>query len=210
MSAELGPELRGAVGVRRDVAEFYREWLPKHAGGCSQAWGVPVEVPVSRPDDKRADAYFDRDPAALDRWPLLSVSTGRRTLTEQDRALDGEPVITSTYPVRVFTWVRNSGWDATQDARDNLAAAVQITTLAHRSMESDHLHVVASTLVVDVSNVEAVTGDRFVAGSFVGFDLRVVETLTDRLTLPTMPGQDRVGTVDSVSVSGRVLPPLGG
>lgn len=200
-------ELRGPRGVRAAVVAFYRDYLPLHAAACRAAWGLTdadLPVPVSDPSDPRKDAYFAGDPTGIDRWPMLTVNTGRRSQRTVDHTDDGDPEYRSVYPVRVFTWVKAEGRDAAQNMRDDLATAVQITLLSHLNLGGDgHLAVVPTSVVTDFSRVEPVKGDRFVAGSFVGFDLQVVETLTDRLALP---GQQPRDTVSGVTATGIPLP----
>lgn len=197
-------ELRGPAGVRHSIAEFLRQWVPAHAAAAATAWGLepgpdgqdPIPVPVSAPDDPRADAYYSRELQAIDRWPVISVTSGRMRQTEIARDYDTpDPVLSSVYPIRVFSWVKAEGYDAAQDLRDNLATVIRVTVLSHLQLGTDNLLLVPSTLIVDSSRVEAVKGDRFVAGSFVSFDVQATETLTDRLTMPGAPTRDTVATV---------------
>lgn len=203
-------ELRGPRGVRTDLADFYRLWLPQHAAGCREAWGLKddeLPVPKSQPDDPRVDAYFAGDAPALDRWPMLYVNTGRRRQTAVDHTDDGDVEYRSIYPVRVFTWVSAVGRAEAQAQRDDLATVVQITTLAHTTLGGNGRFgayaVVPSTLVTDFSRLEPVKGDRVVGGSYVGFDLQVTETLTDRLAMPKQQPRD---TVSAVTATAAVLP----
>lgn len=202
-------EMRGPRGVRHAVTNFLRANLPRHIEACREAWDLLDEelpIPASHPDDPRKDAYFEREPAAIDRWPMIAVTTGRRTQRETDRDPDdGSPVARATYQLRVYSWVRAEGWDETQDMRDDLATAVQVCLLSHVTLDSidGRLQIAPSTLTVDPSDVVKVQGDRYVAGSFVGVELHAVETLTDRLSLPGAQPRD---TVQTVIVDGEVLP----
>lgn len=199
-------ELRGPAGIRTALAGFYRQWLPVHAPACREAWGLTdaqLPVPASVPDDPRADGYFDRQPPALDRWPLLAVTSGRRSHSETDRGDDGSPIYRALYPIRVYVWVRAGGMDPTQLMRDNLGSAVAVTTLAHTNLgTAGALALEPSSLAVDFSDVSPVKGDRFVAGAYVGFNVHATETLTDRLALP---GQQPRDTVSGVTVTGIPL-----
>ncbi len=202
-------EMRGPRGVRHAVAEFLRVRLPQHIVGCRLAWDLLDEelpIPVSAPDDPKADAYFAREPGDIDRWPLIAVTNGgRRTQSEVDRDDDGSVVYRAVYPLRVYSWVKTEGFDATQDMRDDMATAVQIALLSHIHLDSigDRLSLLPSTLTVDFSAVAAVKGDRFVAGSYVGVSVAATETLTDRLALPGAQPRD---TVTTVTAEGSVLP----
>lgn len=197
-----GPsELRGPAGVRLAVAEFSRLWLPQHAAAAAEAWEldpVLVPVPLSAPGEPRRDAYLPREPAAIDRWPLLSVTTGRRTSAPIDQNDDGEVQIQSIHQTRVYLWVKAAGWNATMDMRDNLATVAQAMFLAHNNLDGDGtMRIMVKTMMTDYSTVEPVKGERFVAGAFVGFDLAVVETLTDRLAMPGGGRRDRVARVSA-------------
>lgn len=202
-------ELRGPAGVRADVTAFLRAHLPAHIDGCRYAWGLPaarLPAPANVPEDNRIDAYLDHEPAALDRWPLVAVTTGRRTHRAVDFSDDGSPLYRAMYPIRVYSWVRDEGYEATADQRDNLGTAVSVTVLSHINLgSSGRMRVDPGTVVVDFSDVTPVKGDRFVAGSYVGFDLHVEETLTDRLAMPAQQPRD---TVSSVIATGEVLPHL--
>lgn len=202
-------EMRGPVGVRHGVTEFLRAVLPSHLEACRTAWGLqPAQLPapVSEPDDPRKDAYIDHEPRAIDRWPLVAVTSGRMLQRAQDFSIDGDPIYRSIYPVRVYSWVRADGEEETQRMRDDYGTAIRVAFLAHVNLAdiSGRFAVVPSTVVLDFSDVAPVKGDRFVAGSYVGFDLHVTETLTDRLALPGAQPRD---TVDLVTATGSVLPP---
>lgn len=202
-------EMRGPAGARRGVSEFLRSVLPSHLEACRGAWGLreaQLPAPVSEPDDPRKDAYFDREPANIDRWPLVAVTSARMTQRATDFSAAGDPMYQSTYPMRVYSWVKTKGFDATQTMRDDYGTAIRICALSYVNLAdpSGRFTVVPSTVVMDFSAVAAVNGDRFVAGSYVGFDLRVTETLTDRLALPG--GQPR-DTVNLVTATGTPLPP---
>jgi hypothetical protein len=204
----LTMEMRGPRGVRHAVTEFVRATLPVYVDGCRAAWGVTaaeLPLPVSAPDDPRTDAYLPHEPKAVDRWPLIAVTSGRRTQRHIDYAADGSPVYEAKYPIRVYSWVKDAGYQRTQDQRDDLATAIQVMFLANTNLGSGGpLTMVPSSLVVDFSSVEAVKGERFIAAAYVGFDVQVIETLTDRLALP---GEQPRDTVGSVTVTGSALPP---
>jgi hypothetical protein len=207
--ASLTYEMRGPRGVRHAMSDFLRLELPRRIVACRAAWGLDddaLPIPVSKPDDARADAYFEREPKAIDRWPLIAVTSGRRTQKGVDFDDDGSPVYRATYPVRVYSWVRHEGFDATQDMRDDMATAIQIALLSHVDLHSPgaRLSIVPASMVVDFSDVSPVKGDRFVAGSYVGLDVNATETLTDRLALP---GEQPRDTVSGVDVSGAQFPP---
>jgi hypothetical protein len=195
-------EMRGPAGVRGRLAAFYRGWLPQHVVAARAAWGLTEEqlpVPVADPD-RRKDGYFAGDPPAIDRWPMLSINSGRRTQRGVDTDETGQQQFRSIYPIRVFTWVKVEGREEAQAMRDDLATLVQVTTLAHHDFgTAGRFQLQPATMTTDFSRVEPVKGDRFVAGSYVAFDLAVVETLTDRLAMLTAVPRDTVSGVNATA-----------
>ncbi len=205
-------EMRGPRGVRHATSDYLRAELSRRIDACRLAWDLldhELPHPVSAPDDPARDAYFEREPASVDRWPLIAVTSGRRTQRGFDLTDSGDPQVRATYPLRVYSWVRDTGWDRTQDLRDDMATAVQIAVLADLRLGTDWLVVAPSTLVVDFSAVQKVQGDRFVAAAYVGFDVHAAETLTDRLALAGGDVRDTVARVeaDGLLDDGSLIPP---
>lgn len=201
MPPDLQTEMRGPRAVRHAITEFLRAEFPPHLAGCVAAWGLdPVAVvpPVDAPADPRTDGYFERQPEAIDRWPLVAVTTARAVSSgAKDFTLEGDPQFSVTYPVRVYSWVKAEGFDAAQDLRDDYATALRVTLLSHTHLGTNgFLTMVPSTVLTDFSAVSAVKGDRYVAGAYVGFNVTAVETLTDRLAMPGAQPRDTVSTVN--------------
>lgn len=211
----LAPELRGPAAVRAGVAGFLRAALPVHLEACRGAWGLSeaqLPAPVSNPTEDPLlgpDAYFARPIDTIDRWPMVSVTHGRATRARARGSVDfnddGDPVTTTVYPMRVYSWVRAVGRDEVIDMRDNFIAAVQVALASHVDLGTNGwLRLDPRSLAVDFSEVDKVKGERWVAGAYVGFDLSATETLTDRLALPEGYPRD---TVSGVNASGTPLPP---
>lgn len=201
-------EMRGPVGVRTQVTTYLREVLEDHLAAVRAAWELTeaqLPAPTNDPDDPKADAYLNREPSALDRWPLVAVTSGRVSQRAVDFAADFSQVYRSTCPIRIYSWVNAAGRDDAQEMRDNFATAIRVAVLANVQLgTSGDLLLSPSTLVIDASDVSKVKGDRYVAGSYVGFDVTFVETLTDRLAHPGAQPRDTVSTVTATS---SVLPP---
>lgn len=206
----LAPELRGPVAMRSAITDCLRAWLPVHLEACRSAWGLTADqlpAPKSVPDDPREDAYFNRPIDNIDRWPMLSVTHGTRSQRRTPRGSvdfeeDGSLVSRGVYPIRVYSWVKAAGRDDTLAMRDNFITALHLTLASHMNLETRWLDIDPSSFTQDYSDIDKVTGDRFVAGAYVGFDLAATETLTDRLTLPG--GQPR-DTVSVVNATGHPL-----
>lgn len=204
MMTSVNPlEVRGPNGIRTAITDYLRMVLPPHVEACREAWGLTEEqlpLPVDDRSDPKKDAYFDREPPAIDRWPMLAVVSGRLTGRAADHDLDaGETIYRSVCPVRAYVWVKAEGPDETLRMRDDLATAVRIAVLSQQSLGTaqGRLTLVPSTVLTDFSDIVAVKGERFVAGAFVGFDVIVLETLTERLALPGRGERDTVAGVSA-------------
>lgn len=201
-------EMRGPAGVRAQITGFLRANLAAHLVAAREAWGLEeaaLPLPVNEPTEPKRDAYFDREPTALDRWPMVAVTSGRVAQRATDFATDFDEVYRSSCPIRVYSWVNAAGRDDAQVMRDNFATAIRVALLSNVMLgTSGDLLLAPSSLVIDFSDVSKVKGDRFVAGSYVGFDATFDETLTYRLAHPGAPPRD---TVSTVTVVPSVLPP---
>lgn len=211
--------MRGPAQLRAALADYLAADLPARFPSLRRAWGLDEDT---LPLPKR---YFPHEPLALDDFPVVAVVTGRGRITPvADRDADGSAQYTSAYPARLFGWVRGQGMAATLTLRDDFIAALQVTLLASPTVGgagSGQLRIFPP-LDVDYSGVDAVKGDRYVAGGFVGFTLSATETLGRGLTHPAWQDPATLGggvahaespwgvTVTSVHAQGRALPTYGG
>lgn len=206
---EVVHEMRGPRAVRLAVSEFLRADLLVRIPQLRTFWALSeaqLPLPVSDPGNERADGFVPREPDAIDRWPLVAVTSSRAVHRGRvDRTTSGHPTYQVVYPVRCWSWVRDLGHSATVDMRDDYATAIRSAVLSAFNLGTDGWLVVDErTVLTDFSDVVKVNGDRFVAGSFVGFDVHATETLTDRLAAPSAPARDTVATVN---VGATTLPP---
>lgn len=198
--SDLAYEMRGPRALRVAVAGFLITFLPAHLGAARDAWGLSA-VQLPTPED---GAILPFVPDDLDRAPLVAVNSGR--MTQRGIDFDGsDPVYRSTYPVRVYAWVKAEGNREVQDMRDDFATVVRACILSHLNLGTGGwLVAVPSSLVMDFSDVTRVKGERHVAGAYVGFEVLATETLSDRLAAPGALPRD---TVASVNVTGVIVPP---
>lgn len=183
---------RGIGHAKRLVADYLRSELPAYLAELRLAWAIEDAADLPNPVE-----VTHNEPQALDRYPLLAV-VGVRTAPRRRVGHDvgGAIVYEATYGLRVFVWARDQGWDRTIDVRDNLTAAVSTLLLDRQTLGRDDAVIDETTVLEEYSDVTPVRGDRYVAGSFVAFDLQLAETL--RRT------QD--GTVASANVETTELP----
>lgn len=184
-------DTRGIGSAKRLVAEFLAAELPGYLGELRTLWELDdVSLPVPT-------AFDHNEPQALDRWPRVSVVGVAAKRVRSEHQVDAEIAYVATYTLRAFVWVRDSGWDRTLDTRDDLTAAVSTLLLDRQTLGQPDVLVLEDTLAEEYSDIQPVRGDRYVAGSYVGFDLRRVEALR----------RDRSGTVATVKLDTVALPP---
>lgn len=193
-------EMRGPRAVRAAAAACVLAALPPRLAAARAAWGLTVE---QLPDPALVLPHV---PDNLDhRVPLVAVNSGRMTTRPIDFTAVGDPVYRSTYPVRIYAWVKHEGHEECQSMRDDFGTVLRLTVLSQLTLATDGWITVApETVVMDFSEVEHVKGDRFIGGVYVGFEVRATETLTDRLAAP---GEGPRATVAAVNVAARILPP---
>lgn len=186
---------RGVGQAKRTVAGFLRTQMPAHLARLRTEWGVELPDFVD----------FEHNPLkALDRWPILAVSAMGLTGMSRTGYASQQPGVPEVqydarYDLRVFLWVREKEWDRVIDVRDDLTAAVRTLILDRPTLgDAEETYLIEeNTVVEDYSDVAAVKGDRFVAGSFIGFEMRVTEGI----------GRPLGATVQTVRGNVTVHPP---
>ena len=193
--------MRGPKLLRHLTCDWLKAEVPGRFPVLRQAWQLDEEqlpLPVR---------YDPHPPRALDEFPIVAVVSGQRTSRPSgDRSALGEAQWTVETPMRVFGWVRAREYAPTADLRDDFISALEVCVKAvptMRGVGGGNVVILSTTVVTDFSDVEAVKGDRHIAGGYVGFTIRATETLSDSLAYPVVqPGR----TVSSVTVQGAVLP----
>lgn len=197
--------MRGPKALRHHLAAWVEADIKMRFPHLRELWGLDEQ---SLPLPARIDPH---EPGTLDVFPVVSVVTSRHTVRPAiDISEAGGAQWQVTYPVRIFAWVRAEGVGPTQDLRDDYLTALQIAVLSRRSFGGfggGNLALLVDptrdAVTVDFSGVEAVKGDRHIAGGYLGFSVRATETLGSEVAHPESP---QGLTVASVNVQGAVLP----
>lgn len=191
---------RGVGVAKRAVAAFLQAQLPAHLAALRTEWGVDI---ADLPD---FIDHHHNQPLALDQYPVLAISATGLTAMDHVEYQPGNNGITelrfwSRYDLRVFTWVKEEGWDRVIDVRDDLTAAVRTLLVDRPTLGSatETYLVNLDTIAEEYSEVQKVKGERYVAGSIIGFELRVAEAV----------GRTASGTVQTVRVDESALQPQG-
>lgn len=184
--------IRGIGGAKTLVTDHLRAGFPAYLSLWRTDRGFTTDT---LPDPVE---YRRNEPPALDRWPFVTISGPRtESLARTQILTDGVIDYRTSYALRLFAWVRNHGWDATIDQRDELVTALRAFLLDYQVLNADQsAYVEETTIVEEMSDVTPVKGDRFVAGGFVAFSV-VVDEVVSR-----PPG----GTVASADVDVTRLP----
>lgn len=165
--------MRGSAVAKQYVTDFLEESLEGYLNTLRTEWGLDssrLPSPV---------AFFPHEPHLLDRWPMVATSAvrmARLTLQEQTRL---GSTYTMRYSLRTFVWVSQRGFGDAIEARDSLTTAIRIALLdmPWLGLLDQRALMEETTLTEEYSDVTAVKGDRYVAGSYLGFDLLVEEEL---------------------------------
>lgn len=173
--------MHGVTTAKQYVTDFLEAELPVYLATLRAEWDL------SESDIPDPVAYYPHEPVKLDRWPMIATSAvrmGRLIATEQTEL---GAVYTMRYSIRTFVWVRQEGFASVVQTRDGLSCAVRIALLDKPwlNVSDQRALVEETTLTEEYSDVTAVKGDRYVAGSYLGFDLLVEEEL-DRATRGTV------------------------
>lgn len=185
--------MRGATRAKHLVADFLRNELPAHLDA------LRVEYDLG-PDALKPPARYKANPTqALDEWPMVALDAVRvPRIRRREHTTPDTVVYDVTYALRVFLWVNEEEWDNAITARDDLSGAVRRLLLDRQTLKipGDVARVREETLVEEYSDVTQVKGNRFVTGSYIGFDLELEETLT----------RQGGGSVERAVILGDVLP----
>lgn len=165
--------MRGPHQARVAVASYLEAVFSKVLQGLRNEWRLTVE---ELPDPVQ---YLPHEPTTLDRWPTIAVVTDVEVVTRRvEHTAEGGEYET-TYPMEVYSWVNTTGQVACLEQRDNMATAVRIALLAGVTLGRREKDMVVNeaTFRQSFSDIQPVKGERFVAGSYSGFDLLATEQL---------------------------------
>ena len=137
--------------------------------------------------------YLTYEPLTMDNWPTIITlveSTSRIQRDNQGPQLDPEYQV--IYRMRTYVWVRAVGPDVVTTARDNMTMVVRDALLDRPALRGAaeegtvaDIKVDEGTITEDFSDLTLLKGERFLAASFLSYDLSLYETVS-RAGLGTM------------------------
>tara|TARA_Y100000034_G_C6898929_1_gene415095 strand:+ start:1305 stop:2195 length:891 start_codon:yes stop_codon:yes gene_type:complete len=137
--------------------------------------------------------YLTFEPLTLDNWPTLITlveSTGQIIRDSNEPGLD--PLYQVIYQMRTYCWVRATGASEVTIARDNMTMVVRDALLDRPALRSAavvgtecDIKVDEGTITEDFSDLTLLKGERFLAASFLSYELSLYESI-GRANLGTM------------------------
>lgn len=130
--------------------------------------------------------YLTYEPLTMDNWPTIITlveSTSQILRDDLSDALD--PTYQVTYRMRTYVWVRAVGPDVVTVSRDNMTMVVRDALLDRPALRTASatgtdcdIKVDEGTIQEDFSDLTLLKGERFLAASFLSYDLSLYETIS--------------------------------
>ena len=137
--------------------------------------------------------YLTFEPLTLDNWPTLITLVESTGQINRDSVEPGMDVLYQViYRMRTYCWVRATGANEATIARDNMTMVVRdalldrpaLRTAAVAGTDCD-IKVDEGTITEDFSDLTLLKGERFLAASFLSYELSLYESI-GRANLGTM------------------------
>jgi len=126
--------------------------------------------------------YLDYEPATMDAWPtIITVSLSGRGFTRVGHMRHGDPEYEVSYNMRTYVWARTEGEKSVTTMRDRLivvvrSALMDYPCLKRRNPERQAM-IDESTISEEYSELTLLKGDRYLAGAYVGYELKIEEPI---------------------------------
>lgn len=195
--------MQGAHNAKIFVTEFLKNDLPsriddyRYAHRDEGKWYLDDET-LPTPTQ-----YLIYEPLTLDDWPtIITLVMSTTNIVRGDFTNVYDPQYRVTYSMRTYVWVRAEGADECTLMRDRLTTILRAALLDHPCLKANDpenfLEVMLDegTIREEFSDLTLLKGDRFLAGSYISYDL----TLNERITRAT------IGTVSEFSVEPELIP----
>ena len=129
--------------------------------------------------------YLTFEPLTLDNWPTLITlveSTGQIIRDSNEPGMD--VLYQVVYRVRTYCWVRATGANEVTIARDNMTMVVRDALLDRPALRTAavagtvcDIKVDEGTITEDFSDLTLLKGERFLAASFLSYELSLYESI---------------------------------
>lgn len=171
--------MQGAYNAKNFVNDYLREDIPSRILKYRNAWNLDDE---NLPEPLK---YLVYEPVAIDRWPtLITVAVSMNGLSRSDMTATADPLYFVEYSMRTYVWVKDDDSEQCTAKRDRLTTVVRSAILDDPCLDlyaqPNHLqaYIDESTLVEEYSDLTQLKGERMMAGSYLGYTLRLTEVVS--------------------------------
>lgn len=169
--AMYGPQF-----AKQFVNDYLKVEVPKRLVKYRNYWGASND---EIPDPAE---YLDYEPATMDVWPtIITVSLSGRGFTRVGHMRYGDPEYEVSYNMRTYAWARTEGEKSVTTMRDRLIVVVRSALMDHpclkRRNPDRQARIDESTITEEYSELTLLKGDRYLAGAYVGYELKIEEPI---------------------------------
>jgi len=178
-------QMEGPAQAKKYVTDYLTVDLPTRVLNYRNTLGLDDSVlpnPVQ---------YLSHEPLALDNWPtIITLVEGTRNIERVDYNATGDPVYDVTYGMRTYAWVRAVGPDTVTTARDHMTMVVREALLDGPALRladaatvtpvgvNSEIKINEGSITEEFSELTLLKGERFLAASFLSYELNLYETVT--------------------------------
>ena len=169
--AMYGPQF-----AKNFVNEYLKLEIPKRLVKYRNYWNVSNE---DMPDPAE---YLDYEPATMDIWPMvITVALSGRGFTRVGHMRYGDPEYLVSYNMRTYVWARTEGERSVTVMRDRLIVVTRSALMDHPCLKRQNpereAQIDESTISEEYSELTLLKGDRYLAGAYVGYELKIEEPI---------------------------------
>ena len=181
--------MEGPAAAKKYVSDFLASDLP------TRCMNYRNTLTLSDSELPNPVKYLTYEPLTMDNWPtIITLVEATSQIIRDDVTAGLHPVYQVIYRMRTYVWVRAIGPDVVTTARDNMTMVVRDALLDRPALRDAtaagtdaDIKVDEGTITEDFSDLTLLKGERFLAASFLSYDLSLYETITraDKATMLT-------------------------
>ena len=169
--------MHGPQFAKKYVNDYLKIDIPVRIVSYRNGWQVD-DINLPTPVD-----YFIHEPIAMDNWPTIitvAISTNRFDRIGYDTH---DPLYRVTYAMRTYVWVRDVGAEEATIMRDRLTTVIRAALLDYQCLKaydkrtSFRAMIDEGTMREEFSDLTLLKGDRFLAGSYIAYNLEIDEVV---------------------------------
>ena len=179
----------GPQYAKQFVNEYLLSDMPTRLTRYRNSWNLSTS---ELPDIEDIFAY---EPLAMDKWPtIITVALSTKSLVRTGFNSTNNPEYNVTYAMRTYVWTRSDGAQDTTLMRDRLTTVVRSALMDHpclrRSNPEREALIEESSINEEYSELTLLKGDRYLAGAYISYDLRIEEAIE----------RDNIGVVSEIDL----------